>query len=120
MRSATDVLVIGGGPAGLAAAIAARKKGFSVAVADGAKPAIDKACGEGLLPGTLVALRELGIPIETGDGQIFRRIRLIDGAILAEAELTDGEPSASGEPFCIRKWSSGPKNVALRCCGTPQ
>lgn len=36
MRDATDVLVIGGGPAGLAAAIAARKKGFSVTVADGA------------------------------------------------------------------------------------
>lgn len=36
MRDATDVLVIGGGPAELAAAIAARKKGFSVTVADGA------------------------------------------------------------------------------------
>jgi flavin-dependent dehydrogenase len=90
MRNATDVLVIGGGPAGLAAAIAARKKGFSVTVADGAKPAIDKACGEGLLPGTLAALRELGIPIGRGEGQIFRRIRFIDGAILAEAEFTDG------------------------------
>jgi heterodisulfide reductase subunit A-like polyferredoxin len=33
----TDVLVIGGGPAGLAAGIAARKKGFRVTVADGAK-----------------------------------------------------------------------------------
>lgn len=28
--------------------------------------------------------------METGDGQIFRRIRFIDGAILAEAEFTDG------------------------------
>lgn len=36
MRDATDVLVIGDGSAGLAAAIAARKKGFSVTVADGA------------------------------------------------------------------------------------
>jgi len=35
------------GPAGLAAAIAARMKGFDVTVADGAKPPIDKACGEG-------------------------------------------------------------------------
>jgi len=47
----------------LAAAIAARKKGFEVTVADGAKPPIDKACGEGLMPNTLAALRELGIPI---------------------------------------------------------
>lgn len=87
MRKATDVLVIGGGPAGLAVAIAARKKGFCVTVADGAKPAIDKACGEGLLPGTLAALGQLGIPFQTGDGQIFRRIRFIDGAISAEAEF---------------------------------
>src|SRR5713101_7966285 len=57
------VLVIGGGPAGLAAAIAARMKGFDVAVADGVKPPIDKACGEGLLPGTIAALRELGVAI---------------------------------------------------------
>ncbi|SRR6266566_4755624 len=87
MENATDILVIGGGPAGLAAAIAARKKGFSVTAADGAKPPIDKACGEGLLPGTLAALRELGIHLQTGDGRIFRRIRFIDGSILAEAEF---------------------------------
>ena len=47
---ATDVFVIGGGPAGLAAAIAARERGCRVLVADGAEPPIDKACGEGLLP----------------------------------------------------------------------
>ncbi len=39
MGEDTDVLVIGGGPAGLAAAIAARMKGLDVTVADGAKPA---------------------------------------------------------------------------------
>ena len=87
MGHATRVLVIGGGPAGLAAAIAARRKGFSVTVADGAKPPIDKACGEGLLPGTLAALRELGINIQSGDGQIFRRIRFIDGRTAATAEF---------------------------------
>jgi len=88
MGNTTDISVVGGGPAGLAAAIAARKKGFSVTVADGAEPPIDKACGERLLPGTLAALRELGIHMPTGDGQIFRRIRFIDGSILAEAEFT--------------------------------
>jgi 2-polyprenyl-6-methoxyphenol hydroxylase-like FAD-dependent oxidoreductase len=87
MGHATGVLVIGGGPAGLAAAIAARKRGFSVTVADGAKPPIDKACGERLLPGTLAALRELGISVEAADGQIFRRIRFIDGRTSATAEF---------------------------------
>lgn len=84
MGLTTDVLIVGGGPAGLATAIAVRQKGLSVIVADGAKPPIDKACGEGLLPGTVRALRQLGIHIQAGDGQSFRRIRFIDGAISAE------------------------------------
>jgi len=58
-----DVAVAGGGPAGLAAAIAARRKGLSVAVFEGVLPAaaIDKCCGEGLMPEALDALGELGI-----------------------------------------------------------
>ncbi len=87
MGSATEVLVVGGGPAGLAAAIAARKKGFFVTVADGGKPPIDKACGEGLLPGTLAALCELGISIQAGDGESFHRFRFIDRKIPATAKL---------------------------------
>ena len=85
MGEDTAVLVIGGGPAGLAAAIAARMKGFDVTVADGAKPPIDKTCGEGLMPSTMAALRELGVTICPGDGQVFRGIRFIDAAISAEA-----------------------------------
>ena len=45
----TDVLVIGGGPAGLAAALAVRQRGMSVIVADSCAPPIDKPCGEGLM-----------------------------------------------------------------------
>jgi menaquinone-9 beta-reductase len=72
MGLTTDVLVVGGGPAGLAAAIAARNRGFSVIVVDGAKRPIHKACGEGLLPGTLAALRELGICIRAcGIGAVW-------------------------------------------------
>lgn len=88
MGEGTGVLVIGGGPAGLAAAIAARMKGFDVTVADCAKPPIDKACGEGLMPGTLRALRELGVAIRPGDGQPFRGIRFVDSANSVEADFS--------------------------------
>ncbi len=88
MRQSTGVLVIGGGPAGLAAAIAAREKGFEVTVADGAKPPIDKACGEGLMPNTLEALGKLGVTICPGDGQVFRRIRFVDDGTSVEASLS--------------------------------
>ena len=88
MGEGTGVLVIGGGPAGLAAAIAARMKGFDVTVADGAKPPIDKACGEGLMPGTMTALRELGVAIGPGDGQAFRGIRFVDATTSVEASFS--------------------------------
>ena len=43
---------------GLAAAIAARQHGLEVMVADGAAPPIDKACGEGVMPNGVAALRQ--------------------------------------------------------------
>ena len=87
MRQGIGVLVIGGGPAGLAAAIAARKKGFQVTLVDAAKPPIDKACGEGLMPNTLAALSELGVVLGPGDGKIFRGVRFIDGTSVVEASF---------------------------------
>jgi flavin-dependent dehydrogenase len=88
MGLGTDVLIVGGGPAGLAAAIAARRKGFQATVVDGAKPPIDKACGEGLLPGTLAALRELGITLDSNEGRSFYGIRFLDKAASVEARFS--------------------------------
>jgi flavin-dependent dehydrogenase len=56
-----DVLIAGGGPAGLATAINARQQGLSVIVAEPRDAPIDKACGEGLMPGGLVELTSLGV-----------------------------------------------------------
>jgi len=56
-----DVLVVGGGPVGLAAAIEARLAGLSVSVLEPREGVIDKACGEGLMPGALPLLDRLGI-----------------------------------------------------------
>jgi flavin-dependent dehydrogenase len=78
MGRGTDVFVVGGGPAGLAAAIAARSKGLSVIVADGGKPPITKACGEGLLPDAVAALRGLGIVLGPADGHVLRGITFHD------------------------------------------
>src|SRR5258708_33624323 len=78
MELATDVFVVGGGPVGLAAAIAIRRKGFGVFVADGVNPPIDKACGEGLMPDTIAALRTLGVAVSDADGYAFRGIGCID------------------------------------------
>ena len=57
-----DVVVIGGGPVGLATAIAARGHGLSVRVIDRQRPPIDKACGEGLMPAGVRALARMREP----------------------------------------------------------
>jgi len=59
----SDVFIVGGGPAGLAAAIALRARGFGVTVADPALPPIDKACGEGLMPNALRTFERLGVSL---------------------------------------------------------
>lgn len=88
----TDVFVLGGGPAGLAAAIAARAKGFAVTVADSATPPIDKACGEGLMPETVRAISELGIALTQDCGRPIRGIqfRSAHGATSAHFPTGDG------------------------------
>ena len=57
----TEILVVGGGPVGLAAAIEARLAGLDVIVAEPRLGPIDKACGEGLMPGAVPALARLGV-----------------------------------------------------------
>lgn len=86
----TDVFIIGGGPAGLAAAITARQRGFRVMVADGMRPPIDKACGEGLMPDSLAALEQLGIRAPLRDAHPFRGIRFVGSDLSAEALFPNG------------------------------
>ena len=90
MLNSTDVFVIGGGPAGLAAAIAARQKGFRVVVADGASMPIDKPCGEGLMPDGVAALERLGVSVEPEDSYLFRGIRFLAGGLAVDASFPNG------------------------------
>ncbi|MCU1250953.1 MAG: NAD(P)/FAD-dependent oxidoreductase [Edaphobacter sp.] len=81
-RSASDVLIVGGGPAGLASAIAAARQGLHVEVIDAMKPPIDKACGEGLMPDSLEALAAIGVTnldqiLSTTENHRLRGIRFL-------------------------------------------
>ena len=78
-KSKTNVLIVGGGPAGLVAAIAARRKGFAVTVIDGAQPPIDKGCGEGLMPDAVSALARLGVALPIDRAMPFKGIRFVEG-----------------------------------------
>jgi flavin-dependent dehydrogenase len=82
-----DVLVAGGGPVGLATAIEIATRGLSVAVAEPRLQPIDKACGEGLMPGAVRRLAALGVH---PDGVPFRGISYIAGPLAAQARFRAG------------------------------
>ena len=90
LPSSTDLFVIGGGPAGLAAALAARRRGLEVTLADSSVPPIDKACGEGIMPDGLAAARALGLDLNAEQGHPFRGIRFCDPDAAVEAAFPQG------------------------------
>lgn len=59
--SRPDLLVVGAGPAGLSTALLAARAGLGVTVRDPRAGTLDKACGEGLMPGALSRLQHLGV-----------------------------------------------------------
>lgn len=89
MSTATDadVLVAGGGPAGLAAALYAVRCGLRVTVVEPRRGPVDKACGEGLMPGAVRALAELGV---RPAGHDITGIRYTDGVRQAESRFRSG------------------------------
>jgi len=110
----TDVLIVGGGPAGLSAALALRQRGLSVVVADSMKPPIDKACGEGLMPDSRRELESLGVELTSQDGGEFRGIRFVNHkegtaqahsglSAIATAEFPPDGKSAPGIGLGLRR-----------------
>ena len=83
----TDLLIVGGGPGGLATALHARRHGLSVVVAEPRESPIDKACGEGLMPGGLAELTSLGVDPA---GMPFRGIAYVSEHRRAEARFRAG------------------------------
>lgn len=86
----TDVFVAGGGPAGLAAAIAARRAGLRVVLADSLRPPVDKACGEGLMPQGLRSAERLGLALPPDCGYPFRGVRFLDGGRAVSGDFPQG------------------------------
>jgi menaquinone-9 beta-reductase len=110
----TDVLVVGGGPAGLAAAIALRQRGATVTVADSLQPPIDKACGEGLMPDSLRELARLGVELTAGDGAAFNGIRFVNHgrSDVATAQFPVSEPGSGGIGIGLRRQALHARLVA--------
>ncbi|APE25838.1 MULTISPECIES: NAD(P)/FAD-dependent oxidoreductase [Streptomyces] len=87
MTRTHDLLIAGGGPAGLATALYAVRAGFDVVLAEPRPMPVDKACGEGLMPGAVRELRALGLDVP---GRPIVGIRYRQGPHQAQAEFRHG------------------------------
>lgn len=87
MNRCHDLLIAGGGPAGLATALYAARAGLDVVVAEPRPAPVDKACGEGLMPGAVRALDALGLKVP---GLPITGIRYVQGRLRAQAEFRQG------------------------------
>lgn len=96
-----DYAIVGGGPAGLAVAIEAALAGKSAVIVERCRGAVDKACGEGLMPPGVVKLRALGVEIPASGCHPFTGIRYLDGEVIAEA--TFAEVASGGTGLGVRR-----------------
>jgi menaquinone-9 beta-reductase len=80
--------VIGAGPVGLFSAIVAARAGYRVSIFDPRPGPIDKACGEGLMPGAISLLAQLDLDPE---GRPLRGVRYEGGGRSVEHRFP-GEP----------------------------
>ena len=91
MRTATDVFIIGGGPAGLAAAIAARQRGLEVIVADGGRALV--VAGDVAVPTTASRAADESISAFGGIDILMARLHeavaLAGGPLLPPANVYD-------------------------------
>jgi flavin-dependent dehydrogenase len=80
-------VIVGGGPVGLASALYAARSGLSAVVLEPRDGAVDKACGEGLMPGGVRALAALGVHPSGWD---LEGIRYLSAWGRAEADFSHG------------------------------
>ena len=83
-----DLVIAGGGPVGLATALYAARAGLDVEVREPRPGPVDKACGEGLMPGAVADLAALGVD---PPGHRLAGIRYLGGGRTADAPFRHGD-----------------------------
>jgi geranylgeranyl reductase family protein len=97
MPQDVDVLVVGAGPAGAAAGLAAKRRGLEVLVVDKARFPRDKTCGDGLTTAALRQLEQLGVDLPALPGYMAIRETVLvapDGRRVSLPMPPDGDYAA--------------------------
>lgn len=87
MSGVHDLVIAGGGPAGLATALYAARAGLDTVVVEPRPVPVDKACGEGLMPGAVRAISALGLDVP---GRPLNGIRYVQGPRQVQAAFRRG------------------------------
>jgi 2-polyprenyl-6-methoxyphenol hydroxylase-like FAD-dependent oxidoreductase len=98
-----DLVISGGGPVGLVTALAARRLGLSALVLEQAHGLPLKACGEGLMPGAVSALEQLGVSLS--DSREFRGVCFLDGDSVASASFGERPGRALSRGLLLQRLS---------------
>ncbi len=120
MKLDTDATIIGGGPAGLAAAVTLGRRGVHVTVLDRQSLPADKVCGEGIMPPGLRFLEDIGADrlLPATDRAPFAGIRYIASSGQSiEAEFESGPGRGIRRPAlsaALREVACAAPNVSLR------
>lgn len=101
MQSSADLVVVGAGPAGSAAAAWAARAGHDVLLIDSAKFPRDKTCGDGLTPRAVEQLELLGLRSWLDDHIRYRGLRL--HGFGGDLEVPWPGPSFGGTGSAVRR-----------------
>ncbi|ANY06519.1 geranylgeranyl reductase family protein [Pseudonocardia sp. HH130630-07] len=115
----TDVLVVGAGPAGSAAAAWAARHGLDVVLADAATFPRDKACGDGLTPRAIAELDRLGLGDWVDGHGTNRGLRAHGFGQVLELPWPGGSLPAHGSAIPRTELDAGIRQAALDAGATP-
>jgi menaquinone-9 beta-reductase len=97
-----EVLVVGGGPAGAAAAYWLAERGRSVLMVEKKRFPRDKACGDGLTPRAVAELEAMGLAESLAGYQRYEGLRSIAHGVTLEMTWPD-HPDFPGYGYVIRR-----------------